>query len=164
VSLPPTPPDLKTVLNTPPDKLPRNRQTEAIHKREVWWQIVFPVLVGLGVLVGLMVVVILAAVTPSGSPVHLWANVSMIFVLAQVIALVLPWLVVFVGLSAGIVYLIRILPPYLKVAQDYTALAALKVEGVMRYVLEPVLKIKSGVAGFDSAIQNLRRFFGYRRS
>ena len=77
---------------------------------------------------------------------------------------ILPWAVVFIGGIFAIAYLLRILPPYFKVAQDYTALASLKVEQAMRYVIEPVLQVKSGVAGFDNFVQNVRRFFGQRRS
>lgn len=160
VSVPPTPPDIQTILNTPPDKLPRNKQTEEIHKREVWWQIHFPLLIGLAMVAGLVSLTIMAAVSPGAGTTRVWADISLMFVIAQVMVVIIPWLFVFGGVAYGILYLIRILPPYFKVAQDYTALAALRVEQVMRYVIEPVLQIKSGVAGFDRIVQNVRKFLG----
>jgi hypothetical protein len=73
---------------------------------------------------------------------------------------VLPLLIVFGGLAYGIGYLIKLLPPYFKIGQDYTALASRKVEWAMRYVIEPVLQVKSAVAGFDGFVKIARQFFG----
>lgn len=163
VSLPPTPPDFQTILNTPPGKLPRNKRTQAIHKREVWWQIYFPLLAGLLGVGGLIFLIIAAAISPGAGATRVWSQVSTVFLTAQAMAMALPLLILFAGLFFGVTYLLRILPPYSKIAQDYTALAALRVEHVMRYVLEPVLRVRSGVAGFDRLVQNVRRFFGHRR-
>jgi hypothetical protein len=56
--------------------------------------------------------------------------------------------------------LFKRLPPYFKIAQDYTALAARKTEWAMQYVVEPVLRIRSAVASLDRFIQTARKFFG----
>ena len=160
MSIPPTPPTIEEILKTPPDKLPRNKQTELIHKREVWRQIYLPLLVGGAAVLGLSILTLMAGISGSTTLTRVWADISLVFVVAQVMLVVLPLLLVFGGLAYGVVYLLKILPPYLKVAQDYTALAAQKTEWVMRYVIEPVLSIKSAVAGLDNAIQTVRRFFG----
>lgn len=160
VSVPPTPPSLQEILETPPSQLPRNRYTEAVHERETFWQIYFPLGVGtlLVIVAGFLAVV--AAASPGAGSTRVWADVSLAFVILQVMIAVLPLLIVFGGLAYGIGYLIKLMPPYVKIAQDYTALASRKVGWAMRYVVEPVLEIKSAVAGFDGFVQSVRRFFG----
>ena len=159
MSVPPIPPSLQEILQTPPSQLPRNRQTEAIHKRETFWQIYFPMGVGTVIVIGLGALAVVAAASPGAGDTGVWADVSLAFVVLQVMIAVLPLLIVFGGLAYGIGYLIKLLPPYFKIGQDYTALASRKVEWAMRYVIEPVLQVKSAVAGFDGLVQNARRFF-----
>jgi hypothetical protein len=109
---------------------------------------------------GFFILTILAGTSGNTALTRVWADISLVFLIAQVMLVVLPLLVVFGGLWYAATYLIKILPPYFKVAQDYTALAAQKTEWAMRYVIEPVLAIKSAIAGLDNAIQTVRRFFG----
>lgn len=161
MSLPPAPPSLQEILETPPDRLPRNRQTEAVHTHETFWQIYFPLGVGLVIVIGAGALSVWAAASRGSGSVRVWADVSLVFVMLQVMLVVLPLLIVFGGLAWAIGYLLGVLPPYFKIAQDYTALASRRVEWAMRYVIEPVLQIKSAVAGFDGFVQNARRFFGW---
>ena len=157
-AVPPTPPTFEEILNTHPDKLPRNKQTEAVHKRETWQQIYFPLIAG-GVCVAVCVVAVVAASGSNGAATTVWMNVSLVFLIAQFMVILFPLLLLFLA-AWGIGKLIHRLPPYLKIAQDYTELAARKTEWAMRYVVEPVLQIRSAVAGLDKFIQTVMKFMG----
>lgn len=159
-TIPPTPPSLEEVFNTPPDKLPRNKATEAIHRRETWGQIYFPLIVGILLVLAVCGLAIVAGVSGDSASTRLWADVSLVIVILQVMIVTLPLLIVFGGLAYGVAYLVKLLPPYAKVAQDYTALAARKTEWAMQYVVNPILQIRSVVAAVDKFVQNLRRFTG----
>ncbi len=159
-TIPPTPPSLEEILNTPPDKLPRNKATEAIHQRETWWQIYVPLIIGGLLVVAVCILAVVAGASGDSAATRLWADVSLVFIVFQVMIVTLPLLILFGGLAWGLKYLIRLLPPYAKVAQDYTALAARKTEWAMQYVVGPVLQIRSAVAGLDKFIQNIRKFMG----
>lgn len=159
-AIPPTPPSLEEVFNTPPDKLPRNKATEALHQRETWGQIYVPLIIGGLLVVGVMVLTGFAVYTGNSGATRVWADVSLVFLILQVMIVTLPLLIVFGGLAWGISYLVKLVPPYAKVAQDYTALAARKTEWAMQYAVNPILQIRSVVAAVDKFVQNLRRFTG----
>jgi hypothetical protein len=159
-AIPPTPPSLEEVFNTPPDQLPRNKATEARHQRETWGQIYVPLIIGGLLVVGVMVLTGFAVSTGNSAATRLWADVSLVIVILQVMIVTLPLLILFGGLAWGIGYLVKLVPPYAKVAQDYTALAARKTEWAMQYVVNPILQIRSVVAAVDKFVQNLRRFTG----
>ena len=159
-AVPPTPPTFEEILNTPPDKLPRNKQTEAVHKRETWQQIYLPMIVGGLIVLAVGGLAVTAGVTGNTAATRVWADVSAAFVILQVMIVTLPLLIVFGGLAYGVMYLLKVLPPYMKIAQDYTDLAARKTEWAMRYVVEPVLQIRSAVAGLDKFIQSVMKFVG----
>ncbi len=160
VPTPPNLPDLETVFNTPPDRLPRNKQTEALHNREVWQQIYLPLLIGVLAVIGVAVLIGLALYYGNTTSIHIWSLVSTIVVVAQVLIGLLPILVLIGGLAFGLGYLLPKLPPYFKVAQDYTAWLAYKTDWAVKYVTGPVTQVKSGIAGLDGFIQGLRKFFG----
>jgi hypothetical protein len=158
-SLPPAPTPLEDVFNTPPSQLPRNKSTEAIHNRETLWQIYIPM--GAGILLMLAVLLLAGVAGFTGNPAatRVWADVSLVFVVLQVLIIALPVLALMIGLAVGVWYLVKILPPYMKVAQDYTLLAARKVEQAAHYAVKPVIKTRAAVAGFDNFVQNIRKFF-----
>jgi hypothetical protein len=157
-TLPPAPTPLEDVFNTPPSKLPRNKSTEAIHNRETLVQIYIPMIAGvlLVVAVGLVAGIASAA---NGAVGRLWADISLVFVIVQMLVLLLPVLIVMVGLVIGVWYLVKILPPYMKVAQDYIVLFGRKVEQAAQLAVKPVIQTKSAVAGADNFIQKIRKFF-----
>lgn len=78
----------------------------------------------------------------------------------QFMAMVFPWLILFTAIFVGLWKLLPKLPPYFKVAQDYSAWLAYQTEWAMKFVTEPVLQVKSGVAGLDGFIRSIRKFFG----
>lgn len=163
VPVPPNLPDIEAILKTPPSQLPHNKQTEALHNREVWYQIYLPMLIGTLVIlvaIGGIIFVGFAQGAGGAASVRLWADVSTVFVVAQILAWLLPVFLVIFGLALGLNYLIGKMPPYFKVAQDYTAWLAYKTDWAMKFVIEPMLQVKSSVASMDSFIKNIRKFVG----
>ena len=146
----------------PPAERPRNPHTEALHKRDTFWQIYFPMGLAFVLFIGICALAVAAAVGSSGGATEVWADISLVVVILQVMVFVLPLLILFGGLAYGVGYVIPKLPPYFKIAQDYVALAASEVKRLTRYVEEPLLQFKGGVAGFDQFVQSARRFFQFK--
>ena len=145
---------------TPPSApLPRNRRTEALHKRETFWQIYVPVGMALAITVGVCVLAALSA-RGNGAVGRLWADVSTVFIVLQAMAFALPLLLVFIGIAVGAELLLRRSPPYFKIAQDYAARISREAARAVRYVTEPVVLFRSSVAGFDRALETIRHLFG----
>jgi hypothetical protein len=117
----------------------RNPQTQARHKREVLWQIILPLILGIILFLGASVLVTLGA---SGE-VSRWAEATLVW-------LIVPWLVVsivaiaaLVGLVYGVVKLIQVVPfaffrlnNFIHRVQGFVSQAEDK-------AVEPVLKIAS---------------------
>lgn len=145
--------------SNPPPPLPRNRHTQAKHERETFWQIYFPIglatlaVIAVGVLVGL-------AGARGGGSNRLWADISLIFLIVQFMALALPLLIMLAALAIGIQELMTRMPPYFKIAQDFMARVARQSTRIMRYASEPVLKLSAAVNSFDSFVSGVMRFFG----
>jgi NADH:ubiquinone oxidoreductase subunit 5 (subunit L)/multisubunit Na+/H+ antiporter MnhA subunit len=159
IPVPPPLPDIQAILKTPPSQLPRNKQAEELHNHEVLVQIYLPMLVGVLLIVVVGVLIGLALSQGDTADVRLWADVSTIFVILQVLAGLLPVLLLIGGLAGGLFYVLRKLPPYFKVAQDYSVWLAYKTKWAMKFVLEPVVQVKSSVSGLDGFIKGLRKFF-----
>jgi ABC-type dipeptide/oligopeptide/nickel transport system permease subunit len=146
----------------PPAERPRNPHTEALHKRDTFWQIYFPMWLALLAVIAVCIMAALSAFADGGAVGRLWADISLVFLVLQAMMFALPLLILFGGLAYGVGYVIPKLPPYFKIAQDYAALAASEVKRLTRYVEEPVLQFKGGVAGFDQFVQSVRRFFRFK--
>jgi len=88
--------------NKPKFQVPeRNPATHAIHRREVFWQITFPLIIALLLILGLVGVVIFAGFQGLGE-VSRWADVSLIWLLLPALVVVLVMLL----MLSGVVYLI----------------------------------------------------------
>jgi hypothetical protein len=134
---------------TPPIELERNQETRAAHRREVFWQIFFPLGIGFILVVGLFVGMGLAGVGDAS----LWADVSLIWILIPLIILAIFPLVILVGLIYGVTFLTVKLPYYAFIAQQ----AFKRLAAMARYwsdrAVDPLLKIHSNLA----ALRTLRR-------
>jgi hypothetical protein len=134
--------------------------TAAAHRSEVWWQIYAPLLVGGMLVLAAAGLAVTAGFSGNVTGARLWADVSTIIVILQVLVGLLPVLILTAGMAVAIMLLVRKLPPYLKVVQDYSIWLAYKTEWAMKFVTQPVLQMRSGVAGLDAFIQGIRKFFG----
>ncbi len=125
----------------------RNPQTHARHRKEVWWQIILPLLLGMLVICGLSAGAIAAGIGAVGE-VSRWADISAIWLIIPPIALALILLVLVGGLAYGVTKLLQVLPPYARLAQDYLVLVSVRARQISNKAVEPVLKARSFWAGF----------------
>lgn len=122
-----------------PFEPPRRSPDEAFH-REVWLQIYLPLLIGLLLVGGLLAAAILS---PTVVGVSTLADVSLVFVLAQLILMAIVPLVLIVALAVGVWALIRILPEYFRQAADVMARVADQTRRASRYARSPSLAARS---------------------
>ncbi len=116
-------------------------------RREVFWQITLPLLVGVLLILGLGAWIIFT--TTQGGSVRQAADTSLIFLLIPNMAMAVIPLVLFAGLAFGVIWMNRNLPAYLHQIQD----VFIKIRnGVMQgadKLVEPVLNLKSSLAALD---------------
>ncbi len=126
-------------FSKPPE---RNPVTHAAHKREVFWQITFPLVIG--------IIIILALAVGSGfisqNSASQAANISTLWLILPVLMFSLIFTFLFGGLAYGLIRLIGILPPYAALVQNYFVLISLKVRQASDIAAEPVLKVASAWA------------------
>jgi hypothetical protein len=125
----------------------RNPITHKKHRREVTWQITFPLVLGLIILLGLAAWTIISAAR--GGTVSQPADTSLIFLLIPTMVMALVPLAITAGLAYGVILLNKVLPQYSSKAQD----AMNKVRDGVRTgadkLVEPIVRFKSTIAAFE---------------
>lgn len=140
---------------------PRNQRTAAQMRRDVIWQIGLPL--GLATLAVLVIAVLLIA--PVGAPARsVWADISLILLIIPAGLAGLVVLALVAALAYGMYYLLRELPPYAKLAQDFVALATYRVNTGAGKIAEVVLAIRSFWAGVRKAAADVRAYLPAKRS
>jgi hypothetical protein len=128
----------------------RNPNTHNTHKKQVFWQITFPLILGLLVVLALGVWAVLSAV--QGDGVSQSADASLVFLLMPVMVMTLIPFVLLTGLAYGVILLNKNLPAAMyKVQQVMVKIRDGVIKGAGKAV-EPVLRIRSTTA----ALQYLR--------
>jgi hypothetical protein len=164
----------------------RNPLTHARHRKEVFWQITFPLIIGALLVVGVVVALLVMTVNEAnlekamplpentsmlgditaddvailryqnGRTARL-SNVSQMWLLLPALLFTLLTLVVLIGLVYLFTKLLGVLPGYMRIVQDYVSLASLRIRHVLDAVLEPILKVKSFIAGARQAKQAFKQ-------
>ncbi len=132
-------------MSYPPQQqpeLPVNQETKAQHRREVWWQIFLPLILGV-ILIGALVFMI--TLTGVGNT-SVWADVSLIWVIMPLLFMALIPLLIVIGLAVGITWLIKNTPPYALQLQDAFDRVEAGVSRVMDRAAEPILRLNSELA------------------
>jgi uncharacterized membrane protein YhdT len=124
-----------------------NPKTQAIHKREVLWQITIPLVLVSALSIAVAVMAILAG-AQGGSK---WADISLIALLLIVIILSLVVLAVLAVLAYGALMLNRKVPPYAHLTQNFIKQVSIKVEEISDLLVEPVLRLNGWKAGTGAA-------------
>jgi heme/copper-type cytochrome/quinol oxidase subunit 2 len=121
----------------------RNPNTYKIHRRQIFWQIYFPLIFVALLVIGTIVLILLA----DNEQLSRGADTSLIFLIA--ITLV-AFLIVIIGLVYAIGYLRRLLqasPPFFFNVQRITYIMEMRVKKFSGLAVEPILKINSLIAG-----------------
>ena len=124
----------------------RNPLTHAAHRREVFWQITFPFIIALIIILGLVGGVIFAGTQGVGD-VSRWADVSLIWLLLPVLIVIIVMLLILSGVVYLVTKLLAVLPGYARLVQDYFYLIQVRVKSIADKLVEPVLKLHSFKAG-----------------
>jgi len=122
---------------------PPNPVTYGLHRRQVWWQILLPVIVG-GLLV--IAVAVLAAMGTNPQVAH-WGNISAIMLIAPLLMLLLITLVFFAAANVGLIRVLQVLPRYshlVKLTLDHYASL---IQDWANRTTKPVIGVRSSWAG-----------------
>src|SRR4030043_691586 len=92
----------------------RNPVTHAKHRREVFWQIILPMLIGL-LLVLTVVSIIIFSGTSSTSELSRWADVSMIWLILPSFFIALLFLIILIAFTYLITVVLRLTPRYTRI-------------------------------------------------
>jgi hypothetical protein len=144
---------MNTSLPPPERKLPqRNPVTHQKHRQDVLRQITLPLLLGLAVLLTAAVLVVIAGFQ-GGEQVSIWADISTIWLILPMLFVALIFLVLIGGLAFLVTLLMRKLPPYARLVQDFFKLVSYRVRQLSNKAVEPVLRAH----GTTAALRSLRR-------
>ena len=117
----------------------RNPATHQSHRRQVFWQITAPFVVGILIILTLAV---LSALSGDAS-ISRWADISLIWLIIPSMLAALVILVLLAGVTYGVIWLIGTIPRYSRQAQDILVTIESKVKQVSDAVVEPVLRVES---------------------
>jgi hypothetical protein len=149
---------------TPSDKpKPRNLQTQALNRRESWWQIYVPL--GAAVLAALVCMGLTIASAYGAQIIHNrpWADVSLIYLIILAAIGVLPVLALMVGLCFGAWYVLRELPAYFKIVQDFMQTVANRAAEISRRVANVFIAPRASAAAAQKALNRTRSIILPRR-
>ena len=135
---------------TPPAE--RNPVTQAIHRRQVFWQITLPLVVLALIFLALTVVVSLSGAGLQSR----WADISAIWCLCPNLIVLLLCVGSLGGMSYGLFRLQRVLPGKLFSLQKFSLKVRDGVQKASDAAVEPVLKVHSSRAGQKTLWKNLR--------
>ena len=122
--------------------LERNPKTHAEHRREAFWQITFPLVIGILLLLAAVAVIILSATQPV-TDVGRWADVSLMWLILPSLIFALILLVLLIGFVYLISYLLRLIPHYALVVQLYFEAGKNKISQLSNLSIEPILRIRA---------------------
>lgn len=129
----------------------RNSRTEAAHKREVFWQITFPLIVGVVLALTLAVLAVISAT--SGGSVKQAADAALICLIVPLMIFTLIGMIIFGATAFGLVKANQEIPFLAKRAQDGLEMVRYQVQIGSDKAVEPILKIRS----FFASIGALKR-------
>jgi len=118
------------------------------HRRENFWQITFPLTLGILLILGMAGWVVAAAVN-SGN-VSQPADASLIFLILPTMAMAVFPLVLLAGFAYGVIWLNKNITPYLRQAQDAMITVRDGVKTGADKLVEPILRFKSTMAAFEA--------------
>jgi len=123
----------------------RNPKTHAEHRREVFWQITLPLVVGILLVLTAIAAIVFFATQPAPE-LNRWAGVSLIWLILPSLFIALIFLVILIAFIFAITMLLRLTPRYAQVIQSYFEIGAAKVRQIANFLTEPILKINSFLA------------------
>ncbi len=141
--------------DTQTSSIVRNPVTQAVHRREVFWKITFPLAI-----LGLILVALIVVVSLSGAGLQSrWADISAIWCLCPGLIVLLSCVGLLGGMSYGMFRLQRVLPGKMFSVQKFSIKVRDGVQKASDAVVEPVMKAQSAQAGQKTLWKNVRDLF-----
>mgnify|MGYP001054377048 FL=1 len=130
----------------------RNPTTHAAHRKQVWWQITLPLVIGCLVFALAFAGVVWAA-SGASPEITRWADISLIWLILPALFFALLGLGVVVGLTVLVSKLLGVLPGYARLVQDSFKNIQAKTLKFNDALVAPALKLKS----WSAAARRARR-------
>jgi len=120
----------------------RNPKTHAEHRREVFWQITLPLIIGILLVLAAVGAIVFSATQPL-TDLARWADVSLIWLILPSLFFAFIMLVILMGIVYGISMLLKIVPRYARILQLYFETGKSKVNQLSNRIVEPFVKTRS---------------------
>ena len=133
---------------------PAEHPSYQLHRRQLWTQILFPILVAVLILMA-VIVLISVATFRDGGEVERWAAISTIWIVIPILAAGLVVFLLFVGLVYGMAKLLALIPPYSGHAQK----VVWRIEGYVRRGADASIK---PVLAVGEVFATIKRVFGMK--
>jgi len=132
-------------------QLERNPDTHKAHKRDVFWQITLPLIVGLVFVLILSVLTVLAAT--GGGNITQAGDAALIILIVPLMMVTIIFTIIFAAVAYGIIKLNEILPLYTRQAHDALARVRQQVQMGSDKAVEPFFRVQS----FFASLKALKR-------
>ncbi len=146
-----------TTLSAPK---PRNPETYARQKRTALWQIYVPLGVAVAALLAVRALTIFVA---SMSTRSVWADISAMYLIVFAVIGGLVVLVLLAALVAGLWFVLRELPGYFKIVQDFMLLVALRAAEYSLKLAKVFITPRASVSAAQKALDSTRTIITTRR-
>jgi hypothetical protein len=120
----------------------RNPKTHAEHRREVFWQITLPMLLGILLILAVVGLIIFLTIQPV-TDVGRWADVSLIWLILPSLFLAFLLLIILIAFIVLVSYILRLIPPYALIVQLYIEQFKGKLAQIFNLSVEPILRMKT---------------------
>jgi uncharacterized membrane protein len=120
----------------------RNPLTHARHRKEVFWQITIPLMIGI-LLVLVAVTVVLLSATHAATNLSRWADVSLIWLILPSLLIAFIFFIILIAFTYLITIVLKMTPPYARIIQLYFETGKSKVVFYSNKVTEPIVKARS---------------------
>jgi hypothetical protein len=133
--------------------LPRNPITHQRHRREVFWQVTFPILV-------ISVILLLLAVMATGlsaEKASTWADISIIWMIIPALIFSLLTMILLAALVYLTIKLLYILPFYFFKGHNWFLLVNVRIGRIGDNLAEPFLRLRAWKAGAGALGRQVRR-------
>ena len=133
--------------------LPRNPITHQRHRREVFWQITFPILL---VSLALLLLAVMAAGL-SSEKASTWADISLIWMIIPALIFTLLTMIILAALVYLTIKLLHILPFYFFKGHNWFLLVNLRTGHIGDNLAEPFVRLRAWKAGAGALSRQVRR-------
>jgi len=128
---------------------PPNPETYGQHRRQVWWQILLPVIIGALLVI---LVAVLAAMGTNLQVAH-WGNISAIIMIAPLLVLLLITLVILLAANIGLVRVLQVLPRFSHLVLLTLTRYARILQDWANRTTKPVIGVRSSWAGIKTILR-----------